>query len=124
MIEALWELSWETLHLAHIIFVHGTENAKGRYMSKDDLLSYQLNSKGKTLEEGNLSARVGGAKKKAQSYKLPDFLRIKTLVSGEKRYYLTHEAVPSLEQVINLHDRPLREWYEDKGFFYPGSEDE
>ncbi len=120
MLGAIWDLSWDTIHLAHIILMHGTEDTKGRYMTSDDLLAYELGPKGKKFKsERNLSARVGGAKLVSQRHNLPEILRIKWL-SGEKRYYLTQEALPSLEQIV--HEEEYREDLEDKGFFFPGKE--
>jgi hypothetical protein len=120
MIDAIWALSYETVHLAHIIATYGNEDTKGKYMTREALLAHKLNSKGvKFASERNLSARVGGAKKLTGRLGLPDILRSKVLSSGEKRYYLTLEALPSFEQVLVLYDERYRDWLEDKGFSYP-----
>lgn len=126
MFDALWDLSWETIQLAHIIFVHGTENSRGRYMEIDDLLAYKLNSQGQSFENDRTpSARVGGAKRVMLRHGLPEVLKIKYISSSdEKRYYLTTEAIPVLEQFIQAYDEEYREYLEENGFFYPGEEEE
>jgi hypothetical protein len=122
MFDAIYELSWWTIHFAHIILIHGHEDNMGRYVTKDELLGYKLNSDGEKFEsDRNPSARVGGAKRVSHRCNLPEILKIKR-VSGEKRYYLTPEAMPSLEQVINTYNNYYREFLEGEGYFYPGEE--
>jgi hypothetical protein len=124
MLNALWDMAWETIHLAHIIFARGTENSKGRYMAKDELLSYELNSKGDKIGEHSLSARVGGAKKVTIRYGVPAIMKINELSSGEKLYYVTNEAIPVLEQFFEQYDEDYRrDYFEKKSYFYPGEEE-
>jgi hypothetical protein len=106
--------------------VHGTENTKGRYMTKKDLLDYKLTRDGDKFDGDRvLSARVGGAKKVSLRLDAPEIMKIKTaLSSGEKRYYLTPEAIPALEQLVEMYNEDYREHLDGHDFFYPGEEEE
>jgi hypothetical protein len=118
MMDAIWTLSYESVHLMHIIASHGIEETKGKYMTQEALLAYELNPEGEKLTGKNLSARQGGVKRLTGRRGLPDIIRTIT-VKGEKRYYLTQEAIPSLEQNLILHDEEYRGWLDEKGFSYP-----
>ncbi len=112
-------VSWETFHLAHLIFLHGEDDSKGRFSTLEQLEAIPLGNS-ETLTEKSMSARVGGAKKVCKRYGLKDFvLDIKMMPKGEKRYYLAADAISTFEQFLTDIGDDYKEWLEEMKYHYP-----
>lgn len=117
--EVFEEVSWETLHLAHLIFLDGVEDSKGRYLTFTELDTIKINKKEKMTERG-MSSRVGGAKKVSKRLGLKEpVLDIKKVPGGEKRYYLSAIALSTFEQFLTDWEDEYRKWLDEKNYFYP-----
>lgn len=113
------DVSWETFHLAHLIFLQGEDDAKGRFLTLEQLEAIPLGNS-ETLTEKSMSARVGGAKKVCKRFGLKEFvLDIKMMSKGEKRYYLASDAISTVEQLLTDIDDDYKEWLEEMKFHYP-----
>lgn len=122
----LEELSWPTVHLAHIICVHGHEREdRGKFMTLPELTNYALNEDGDTLEANQIRSRVGGANKVAGRISSPLIFTVRRSSKTKvKRYYLTSEALRTLEQYLDNCDGEYRKWLEDMEYSYPEGEEE
>lgn len=113
------DVSWETFHLAHLIFLQGEDDVKGRFLTLEQLRAIPLGNS-ETLKEKSMSARVGGAKKVCKRFGLKEFvLDIKMMPKGEKRYYLASDAISTFEQFLAEIDDEYKEWLEEMKYHYP-----
>lgn len=121
--QALETLSWETIYLAHIIFLRGEEDDKGKFMSYDQLKDIPYTSEGDTMSERSMSARVGGAKKVSKRHGLKCYLLdIKLMPGKEKRFYLSADALTTFEQFLEREKDHYKEWLDDGGkYIHPSA---
>ncbi|ALC15259.1 hypothetical protein DSOUD_0467 [Desulfuromonas soudanensis] len=112
-------VGWETFQLAHLLFLHGKDDAKGRFLTLEQLEAIPLGNSNALLER-SISARVGGAKKVCKRLGLKDFiLDIKMMPKGEKRYYLSSDAISTFEQFLADVNEDYKEWLEEMKYQYP-----
>lgn len=125
LLEVFDDVYWDTILLAHLIFVHGKhKEGIGIYLTQEELLEeYSLDEDGKIFFKSDqaLTAKLDGAKKISQRYGMPEILKTRIVLNDdEKRYYLTEPAIPVLQQYIELNNDAYREWLDGKGYSYPG----
>jgi hypothetical protein len=119
--QALEDLSWETIYLAHLIFLRGDEDAKGKFMSCDQLKNIPYTTEGDKMSERSMSARVGGAKKVSKRHKLKNnILDIKLMPGREKRFYLSADVITTFEQYLEQENAHYKAWLESGDeYIYP-----
>lgn len=111
--ELLYEVSWKTFYLCHILYVEDLFNEEGNYSLPYDYLGTNWN-----LLDRSIASRIGGNVKIAQRLGISPILS--TRKRQDSRYcILSREAGHVLQYTLTEWDADYREWLAEAQLEYP-----
>ena len=115
--ELLYEVSWKTFYLCHILYVEGLLNEEGNYS-----LSYDYLEENWDLSGRSIASRIGG------NVKIAERLDITPILSTRKRQdsrycILSREAGHILQYTLKEWDAEYQEWLAEALLEYPEHQD-
>jgi hypothetical protein len=116
---ALVGLAWDTVYLMHLIIENAGTQSKdyGVYLTQEQIENFDI-------VERSASSRVGGATRVCKRLKIDDILFLRKRKSnGEKRYYVSSGAIPTLRQYLEVNAVEYAEFLEENELGMPGEAD-
>ena len=115
--ELLYDVSWKTFYLCHILYVENLLNEEGNYSLPYDCLEENWNLSGRSI-----ASRIGGNVKIAERLKITPILS--TRKRQDSRYCnLSREAGHVLQYTLREWDADYREWLAEAQLEYPEQQD-
>lgn len=115
--KAFRKMSWETLHLAHLVLMNAgliQRDEFGYYLTLEQVEAFGIS-------ERQVASRVGGAKRICKRLDMDYILFSRRQSDGPARkYYLAAGAVPDLQNFLDRWNFEYREYLDEAGLTYPG----